>query len=302
MDNKNPAAVKEHTALMSLISDIAIVTPSVVVAVLANSMTLYTDLIGDFNVILTNLVLWVILHRVRKGMGVHYDFGTGKLENLVTLLGAVILILSLGYIVTISIGRLMVPVRLEKGPVLMANVLMVVSVIVYGWLWRRNYRIYKTLPSPVTEIQWRIPMINTLVSAAILLVMFLTLVFEPYPWSAYLDPVVSLIMSFYIIYTFFGLIKTSVFDLLDKTLEENHQLIIVRELTCFYNDYSQLHGVRSRRSGEQIFIDILLEFDPDRRMGDIQQTAAAIKAALESKIQNSLVSIILANGPRSDAA
>lgn len=295
--NLTSEATKERTAVISMITDIALLIPSIMVALLANSMTLYTDLLGDCNVFFANFMLWLILYRTRKGMGAHYDYGTGKMENLITVLGGWLLVLSLGYIVYTSIGRLVSPIRLEANTTLMGAAIMLVSAAVFGYLWIRNYRIHKAIPSPITEIQWRVPMSNALIASGILLTLLLTVIFQKYSWSYYIDPIVSLIMCIYIIYTFFGLLKTSLFDLIDKTLDESYQLIITRELVSFYDAYKQLHGVRSRRAGGMIFIDIFLEFDAEQRMGDVWQVAAAIQASLESKIENSTINIVLATRP-----
>ena len=291
-------ATKERTAVIATITDISLLVPSIVFALLANSLTLYTDLLGDFNVFISNFMLWLILCRVRKGMGAHYDYGTGKMENLITVLGGGLEVLSLGYIVYTSIGRLISPIRLEADTGLVgAAAIMLISVAAFGYLWFRNYRIHKVIPSPVTEIQWRVPMSNTFIAAGILSTLLLSVTLRKYSWSGYIDPVVSLMMCVYVIYTFFGLIKTSLFDLIDKTLDESYQLIITRELVSFYDAYAQLHGVRSRRAGGRIFIDIFLEFDVEQLMGDVRQAAAAMQSSLERKIENSTISIVLATGP-----
>lgn len=290
-------SAKERTARLSIIMDLALIVPSVIVAVLANSMTLYADLLGDFNVFIANVMLWIILHRIKKGMGAHYDYGVGKMENLVGVIGAWFVVLSIGFIMYTAVGRLFSPVRLETEATLLGALVMFFAVAVYGYLWVRNYRINKELPSPVTEIQWRVPMSNTLISGGILLTLLAMVIFRRYPWSYYIDPVVSLVMGAVIIYSFYGLIRTSLFDLLDRTLDENYQIIITRELAAFFDEYVHFHGVRSRRTGGRVFIEIFLEFDADRRMGDVQQVVSALQQSLEGKIENSFVSISLATGP-----
>lgn len=296
-NNIKAETTKERTAVISMIADIALLIPSIIVAFYANSMTLYADLLGDFNVFFTNFMLWLVLYRVRKGMGAHYDFGTGKIENLITVMGAFALVLSLGYIVYTSVGRLISPIRLETDTTLMGAVIMLIATAIFGCLWFRNYRIYKVFPSPITEIQWRVPMSNALISSGILLTLLLMVILKKYSWSAYIDPIVSIIMCGYVIYTFFELIKSSLFDLIDKTLDESYQLIITRELVLFYDAYTQFHGVRSRRAGGRIFIDIFLEFDDDQRIGEVRQVVAEMQSSLESKIENSTLSIVLATRP-----
>ena len=49
-------ATKERTAIISVILDVVFLVPSIVVAILANSVTLYASLLGDFNVFFANIL------------------------------------------------------------------------------------------------------------------------------------------------------------------------------------------------------------------------------------------------------
>ena len=293
-ESKNADTIKERTALISIVTDLILAGPAIVVAFLSNSMILYTDLISSFNVFLANVLLWAILRKIRKGMGANFDYGAGKIEDLLGVAGAWFVVISISYIMYTSIHRLISPVSLNKAPLLVGSIIMGLSAISFSCLWIRNFRIHKRIPSPVTDIQWRVPMSNALIAAGILCSLLIMVVFRNYSWSYYVDPAVSLIMGAFVIYSFFGLIKTSLFDLLDRTLEEKYQIIINHALAEFFDEYIQLHGVRSRKSAGKIFIEIFLEFDPGRRVGEVQDAVEAMRSTLEEKIENSFVSISLA--------
>lgn len=289
--------VKERTALVSLTLDLVLIIPSVIVAIWANSMILYADLLGDLNVFIANVTLWMILRKLRKAVEAQYDYGLGKAENLIGVFGALFVVLSVGFIMYTSVQRLLSPVLLEAEAIRMGALIMFFAMIAYAYLWWRNLQINKTMPSPVTDIQWRVPMSNTLIAGGILVALLATILFRKYRWSVYIDPVLSLAMGLYILYCFFGLIKSSLFDLLDRTLDENYQLLITGELAAFFHEYEYLHGVRSRRTGGKVFIEIFLEFDADRRVGDVQHVIDAMKKSLEEKIENSSVSVSLTTKP-----
>jgi divalent metal cation (Fe/Co/Zn/Cd) transporter len=74
-------------------------------------------------------------------------------------------------------------------------------------------------------------------------------------------------------------------------------MTITRELAQFFEEYRHFHGVRSRRTGGRIFIEIFLEFDPQRSVGEIQAVAARLRQSIQEKIPHSAVSIALADGP-----
>jgi divalent metal cation (Fe/Co/Zn/Cd) transporter len=88
------------------------------------------------------------------------------------------------------------------------------------------------------------------------------------------------------------MIESSLPDLLDQTLEEELQLVVVRELAEHFHHYEQLHGVKSRRSGGNIYVDIFLEFSGDLPMGEVQDTMDRMKQSLETQIPKSFVNII----------
>ena len=69
--------------------------------------------------------------------------------------------------------------------------------------------------------------------------------------------------------------------------------MILKELSAFFDEYHGFYGVRSRRSGSKIYIDIFLGFDPGLAMGTVQDTSDRLKISIEGKIPGSIVSVVL---------
>ena len=113
-----------------------------------------------------------------------------------------------------------------------------------------------------------------------------------YSWAVYIDPAVSFIIIGFLLLAGYREISSSLPDLFDKTLEEELQLVILRELTASFDRYYEFHGVRSRRSGSRIYIEIFLGFDPEQRMEAVQEYIDSLKGSLEIKIPGSVVCII----------
>ena len=68
--------------------------------------------------------------------------------------------------------------------------------------------------------------------------------------------------------------------------------MVIRELAERFHVYEQIHGVRSRRSGGNIYIEIFLEFDGAKQMCEVQGEITRMKKSLEEKIPRSSVNII----------
>ncbi|MFA6225609.1 MAG: cation transporter dimerization domain-containing protein [Methanoregula sp.] len=108
----------------------------------------------------------------------------------------------------------------------------------------------------------------------------------------YIDPAVSFVIIGFLLLAGYREISSSLPDLFDQTLEEELQLVILRELSSSFDKYFDFHGVRSRRSGSRIYIDIFLGFDPEQKVGDMQGYINSLKGSLEALIPGSVVCII----------
>lgn len=85
----------------------------------------------------------------------------------------------------------------------------------------------------------------------ILLALGLSLLLSGFSWSVYIDPAASLVIAASILISAIGVLSSSFYDLLDRTLEEADQIVILRELAQRFHDYEALHGIRSRRAGDR---------------------------------------------------
>lgn len=60
-----------------------------------------------------------------------------------------------------------------------------------------------------------------------------------------------------------------------------------------FEDYRNIHNIRSRRSGQNIFVDFYLEFDPGKAMSEVQKAIRQINADILGFNKNCQVNIVL---------
>ena len=260
---------------------------------LANSVTLYSDLLracGDF---LTILLVWLTVRKVGRGSTYRFNYGYGKLENVSALIVALVMVISWAVIAVAALGRLRTPVivtGVETG--LVFNV---IALVINGMSWRRTGRIARRSPSPMMESQWRLFRTKAVANALVALSLALSL--TGWRGTAYVDPIVSLAVSGFLLFTAWSLSSSSISGLMDRALEETVQLVVMGELADFFDRYTAFHGMRSRRSGGTLYIEISLQFDGALRMSAVQRTIDEMRDSLERKIRQSRVAIVPATRP-----
>lgn len=291
------ALLRQERALrLVLATTVATAVPTLAAALLSGSMLVLTDLLDYGRALVTNIMGWRILHLVRAGKLRGYDYGAGKVQALGGLVGASLYLGMLLVLAGVSVRRLVIPVPLHAGFTLFAVGVQAGNGLLNGWLWIRNRRLARAAFSPVMDMQWRADRAATIGTAATLAGLGLTLAFRRFPASVYLDPLCALAFIGYVAASFLPVLADGLNEVLDRTLAEHLQLRIDRRLAEHFDGYAGFHGVRSRRSGGRVFIEIALSFDRDRSVGQAVDTVEHLRRGIEADIPGSDVRVTLVPG------
>jgi ferrous-iron efflux pump FieF len=290
-------ALKQRTVLVSLVVDFILWLPDIAAAILSGSIVLFADALKCANEILATFFAYLTLRKMARGGAGVYDYGLGKFETITSIITGGVMFVSLVLVFFVAINRIIVPEELVLGGAYMGIGLMVIGVCTNTWLWRKNYRLFQRSPSPIMDSQWRLFRTKAFSDFSVLASLVATLAFSGEAWALYIDPVASFFIAGVLLFSGYRVITSSLPDLLDRTLDEELQMVIVRHLAEFFDDYTALHGVRSRRSGSSVYIEIFLEFDGGRKMADVQESINRIRASLEKTIPKSSVSIVPTDSP-----
>lgn len=308
-ENEQEEAARQARALWVSVSvDLVSFIPYALIAFFSGSMLLFSDVADYFKSFASHAISLRILRKIREGQLHDFDYGAGKLERVGSLFGALCYIGTLVAVAIYSFMRLLQPEPLDAEFTLVAIVVQILVFAVNGCLWIYYKRIVDASPSPLIDMEWRHKRDDTLGAVAILTALGLTLVFRGEPWALYLDPVCALAYAIFVIGSYVPVLLETLHDLLDRTLAEDVQMIIMRQLAEHFDGYEALHGVRSRRAGNRLFIEISLGFDPAKTIGEAEVTIESLRAGVEADIPNAEVSIVIKplqqplNGAAEDAA
>jgi ferrous-iron efflux pump FieF len=287
----NQAKAKEHSIMLGLVLGIFGLLTGIVAAIIANSITLESEILKNIGLVTAVFLSYLSIRKVNRGKTEGYNYGYGKLESVSGLIVAVVLVISLIIVIWHTVERFQHPVELHTGGLDLAIVFSGIALASSAWLWRHDYHLSKKEYSPVIESLWRMYRFKTIASVLVILSLVLSYIFSDQSWAFYVDPVGSVIISLFILQSIYNISSMSVYDLLDRALEESLQMIILRKLAQYFDEYEAIHGIRSRRSGANVYVEIFLEFDEERKMGEIQKVIDTIRDNLQSKITGSEIVI-----------
>lgn len=293
---------RHELVLTGLIIDILILIPETIAILLSESIILLSDAIKGANEILATSFALLIIRRVTAGGKFTYDYGMGKFESLTRIITGAVMLISLAILLLFTFHRIVDPEVFDMTAAFIGIPLMILAAIADSYHWRKNHRLAMKEPTPIMEAQWRLRRAKTFSDLLILLALILSVLLVQYSWAEYIDPVVSMIIIGFLLLAGYREISASLPDLFDKTLEEELQIVILRELSASFDKYSEFHGVRSRRSGSRIYIDIFLGFDKEQKMGDVQAFIRSLKRSLEATIPGSVVCIVPTSDEESHSA
>jgi len=263
-----------------------------VVVVLSNSLTVFSDLLRNVGVVFAIFFSWLAINRGAKGRNFSYNYGYGKMENLSSLIVAGVLIVSIITIVYQTIDRFQHPVALREVGMGVGIALSALAGASNAWLSWQSRKTAKRETSPVMDSLSRLFQVKTMSTVCVLASLSLSFAFRDYPWAVYIDPAGSIVLLGFMVFATYGVISSSIFDLLDRALNDSLQLIVLNSLARHFDSYEAVHGVRSRRSGNNVYIELHLEFNPASKMSDVQQSIDEMKAELEGDIPGSQIIIV----------
>lgn len=262
--------------------------------VAASSAVILADFLKTLLEFVAVLLAWYALRRIRRGGGRQFEYGVGKLENLSSLIVGLLMFACLAIIVGAAIRNLLHPGHVTGVGVWIGLANQIIYVFINARLSVKARRLAREQNSPLMATQAGLFLTKAVANGFILLALGLSVLLRDQAWALYIDPLASLVIAGSILLAALGILKDSTLDLLDRTLEENNQLAILRALARHFDRYEDLHEIRSRRAGSHVFVEIILGFAATQTAAEIQVSARLLKAELEREIPGSRVTIGIA--------
>jgi len=288
------AAVSNQTKIrllaLTMVMEIYTIGVSAIGILTSNSIVFVANFVIAFTGALASGLSLYTIKRMSRGSDLLNTYGLGRMETISSIVVGTTMLLAAIFVGFETVSKILHPAEQHGG--LAAMLLTFASFIASTWLWIRNYRLSKTEHSPIFSSMWRMARMGALEDLLIILAVGISLFFEGAPWTRYLDVCATSLLMISIVKSIYDVFSGSIGDLLDRSLDEYHLLIILRELVANFDAYDQIHGVRTRRAGSQTFIEIFLEFNNETKMEQVYRLKDRLETELKKLMPNAQIMII----------
>lgn len=231
-------------------------------AFVSSSLLVWLDVIDSaINVVSIGFVT-VISKKFTKNLKYQYNYGIERVEALAALFIESFEIFSLLIIIFLSVTQLMNPSRpseLLLLPVLFKLLKLAGDFVIFI----RQKNIKNNANTKIVHFKYTASVKDIMFDSVTFVSVFICWVFREYRIAWYFSPVMCVIISVFVIYHSLLGIRTAVSELSEKTLPEEEQMKILRCLSEFYSEYTDLISVNSLVRDNTNYIELHLKFAPE---------------------------------------
>jgi cation diffusion facilitator family transporter len=267
---------KTQVAMLVIIGGITVFFIKLVAFFVSDSIALLSDALESIINIIASFMLFITLRIAERPPDMDHEFGHRKAENISCLIEGLLIIMAAIFIITASIGRLIDPVNLTD--VDLAMVISLVATSMNGGLSFMLFMESKRTGSMAMEGDSKHLLTDVISSVGVVIGLFIATITGWYV----LDPLMAFLVGAGIIKMGYDLINKSSGDLLDQNCPECED--IVRKVLDGTDGHIEYHDLKTRRSGEIVFVMFHLCVNGSMSVYDSHELTERIEAKLKEKI------------------
>jgi cation diffusion facilitator family transporter len=280
------AAKKTSAARLSILVAAILILLKTATGLLTGSISVWASLLDSATDLFASTINYIVVRIAARPADKDHTYGHGKAESLGALCQALAIAISGIFIIREAIHRIFLPI--EPSSEWLGIGSMLISTAISFALVRRLKRVANETNSPAlhSDAAHYATDIGTTLSALLaLLISALT------SWKL-ADPIISIGISIYILWSAFSIARHSVDILMDRQIDED----VSERVSTIAEKYKTegvrgFHNLRMRYSGAERFIDLHLEVDRHKTFQEAHDLTVVVIHAIESQVPRARVHI-----------
>lgn len=281
---KKSIYTKTGAIKLSLVVVISLIFFKIVVSVISNSISISAQAADSLLDLFSMVITYFALRMSVAPADEEHPFGHGKIEGFAALIQAVLVLGAGGYIIYSALQRIFYRTSIEPNE---GIAIMIISIFASFFLSRHLKKVAKSTGSLAIEALARNIGADVYSAAGVLMGLLLV----RFTNQTILDPIVALIMVGFVLKAGFTVLGGAFRELVDYRLPLEEQDIIKK---CIQEHNTQLvdfHGMRSRRSGNERFVDLHLVMPRNISVEESHQMCDHLEKDITDRLANTDVDI-----------
>ena len=264
---------------------VGLIIVKVITGWLTGSISVLAQAADSLLDLFAGIITFSAIRIAAKPPDAEHPYGHGKVEDIAGVVQGILIFIAGGLIIYSAIARIIEGSSIELTEAGIA--VMAVSIVASIFLSRHLMNVSRTTGSVALEANARNIAADVYSASAVLV--GLTIV--RFTGINIVDSVIAIGVAIYILKVAIDTIRKPVSRLLDETLPPSQQAVIEDCLRNHSREVSGFHALRTRRAGNQSYIDLHLVMAKDISLEQAHQICDRIEAEIQSQLSETSVTI-----------
>jgi cation diffusion facilitator family transporter len=260
---------KKQIAMLAIFGGVFIFLLKLSAYFASNSVALLSDALESIINIVASIMMFAALGIASKAEDENHKYGHQKAENISALVEGVLIIIAAVLIIEATVGRILNPVGFED--VNLGIIISLCATSLNGLLAIVMLRESKKSQSMALEGDAKHLFSDVMSSVGVVIGLFIANVTGLY----ILDPLIALVVAVLLIKMGISVFRRTTHDLMDSTCEEEEKAIVA--VLDRKDGFLEYQGLKTRRSGNQIFMEVHIRMAGKVSLSDANELSAKIE-------------------------
>lgn len=266
-----------------LFANLGVALTKIIVGSLIDSASLSADGVHSISDGMSNIIGIIGITIASRPVDKKHPYGHKKSEIIASLfIGAMLLLLGLNIFST-GLDRFINPQELNITTISLIS--LIITIIINLWVTAYERKKGEDYNSHILISDSIHTKSDILISIGVLSSLLGIKLGLPY----IIDPIISILISFFILKASYEIFKESIGILLDSAVIEEEQII---EVVSKFKDVKDMHKIRSRGSENDVYVDMHIMVDPNTSIEKSHNLSHEIEQEIKNKINSNCQVII----------
>lgn len=278
--------LKTSTARLSIIAAAFLIVLKTGTGFLTGSISVWASLLDSVMDIFSSSLNYFAVRISSRPADEGHHYGHGKVESLAGLFQALVIGFSGLFLIWEAINRLREPHATQAETIGIGS--MVIAIVVSVALVARLRRVARQTESPALKSDALHYATDIYINLGVLGALVVT-VFTGWRWA---DPVVSITIAVYILWSAAHVARESIHMLMDRRLPDDVDERVAMIVSRYHREgVLGFHDLRTRQSGSQKFVDLHLEVKRDKKFEEAHDLTVKVLRDIEAELPRTRVHI-----------